>query len=197
MLCQDKNCTLGHSLLSYNTHTPCVACGCCDLVDPLYSACIANIQPIPQAVSVIALPLHIHGGGPNRHHATFGMGRSCAPTGDWQTACVCLRAASRHRHGEEYQECSACACFLTANTEKHLAGVEDKPFLLPLLCWIRGIRSRTSYNSEFKWKISLSFLLNVSCYRRLSQQDTWGSDRTDSSTESEPQSQIPPLLKCC
>ena len=97
-----------------------------------------------------------------------------------------LRAAFRHRHGEEYQECSACACFLTANTEKHLAGVEDKPFLLPLLCWIRGIRSRTSYNSEFKWKISLSFLLNVSCYRRLSQQDTWGSDRTDSSTESEP-----------
>lgn len=132
-------------------------------------------------------------GGPNQHHPTFHMGQSHAPQGAAKQS-VCA-PGHRHRHGEEYQECSACACFLTANTES--AGVEDKPFLLPLLCWIRWIHSHTSCNSEFKWKISLSLLLNVSCYRRLSQRDTWGSDRTDSSTESEPQSQIPLSLKCC
>lgn len=49
----------------------------------------------------------------------------------------CPRATSRHAHRMDYQEHYTFPHFLTLDAEKGLAGAEDKPFPLPLLCWIR------------------------------------------------------------
>lgn len=75
----------------------------------------------------------------------------------------CPRATSRHAHRMDYQEHYTSVHFLTVNTEKGLAGAEDKPSPLPLPCCIREIHSHTSYSSKFKRETSLSFLLSVSC----------------------------------
>lgn len=205
---EEKNCTLECTFLSSNYHTN---------PDNPRLHFISHVQLI-QSAKLILKPVPLTtpslntghrkyppGSGGSWHHPPFGISPS-----DRTVLCPAPSVPGRgQQDGWAQTGCKQCERttltaqlsqgYLKASTEGGLPRTLRFCVFSHCRHWERlgWIHLHTSNRFKFKREISLSFLLNVSGQRSLREQDTWGSDLMDSSTESESQNQIPLSLKCC